>query len=266
MYISATTLTFYAENNDSSSQLGTMSFGESLVCTGTGEGWARVVNASGKVGFCKLDSLTETNPNTGSTALYAQETGVKVYTKATTSSSIMMSLALNDKVTAVAKSADGSWLRLYNGSAYGYARAEYFASTPIHSEEDSSTIGKIISLAKAQTGIKYVYAAQSPSDGFDCSGFTYYVYKNAAGVTLKRTAYTQATDSRFPNVEKSDLKKGDLVFFDTITDEDSYDHVGIYLGNNKFIHASSGAGKIIESSLASGYYSRTYTGAKRVLQ
>jgi len=272
VYVSDTTLVFYAENNTSSSVLGTLSFGESLTCTGTGEGWARVINSGGKTGFCKLSGLTESNPNTGSVVLYAQSSGVKVYSKASTSSSVLDTLDLNAKVTAVATSDDKNWLRLKNGSAYGYVLSEHFATTEVKDDTNSSTVSKIVSLAKQQLGIPYVYAAHSPSAGFDCSGFTYYVYKNAAGITLKRTAHTQGYNSSYPTISKrSDLKVGDLVFFNTVEDgeDDLCDHVGIYIGNNKFIHASSAKGEVTTSSLGSSssdYYYRTYSWGKRILK
>ena len=63
-----------------------------------------------------------------------------------------------------------------------------------------------------------------------------------------------------------DLKRGDLVFFDTVSDSDLSDHAGIYLGNGYFIHASSGGGKVMVSNLASGYYNRVFVWGRRVLQ
>ena len=271
VYVSDTTLVCYAENNTASSVMGTLSFGESLICTGVGEGWARVTNSSNKVGFCKLSGLSETDPNTSNVALYAQSSGVKVYTKASTSSTVLSTLSLNSKVTAIAKSSDNAWVRLKNGSTYGYALSENFATTPVQDDANSATISKIVELARKQLGIPYVYAAQSPSTGFDCSGFTYYVFKNAAGITLKRTAYTQGYNSSYPTIaSRSDLKVGDLVFFNTVDDgaTDLCDHVGIYLGSNQFIHASSAKGEVTISSLGSSssdYYYRTFSWGKRII-
>lgn len=271
VYIASTTLVCYQETSASSKSLGTMSFGESLTCTGTGDGWARVKNSAGKIGYCKLSGLSDTDPNRYSVTMYAQASGVKVYEKATTSSDALTTLNLNAKVTAVAYSSDKSWLRLKNGSSYGYAQAKYFASTQQSSAETSSTVSKVLSLAKKQLGVKYVYAAQSPSSGFDCSGFTYYVFKNAANITLKRTAYTQGYDNKYPKItDRKDLKAGDLVFFNTVDDgaNDLCDHVGIYIGNNEFIHASSAAGEVTTSSLgkdSSSYYYRTFSWGRRII-
>ena len=267
VYISATTLVCYKENKTSSAALGTMSFGEKMTCTGAGDGWARIVNSSGAVGYCKESGITDTNPNTYKVTMYAQSSGVKVYSKASTSSKVLATLSQNSKVTAVAISADKTWVRLKSDSEYGYAKAASLATTEVSSGA-TSTAAAVIALAKKQIGVPYVYAAQSPSAGFDCSGLTYYVYKKAAGVTLKRTAYTQGYNNSYPKIEKvSDLKAGDLVFFNTVSDDaDKCDHVGIYIGSNKFIHASSGKGEVTTSEISSGnYYARTFSWGRRVL-
>ena len=267
VYISATTLAVYASPSTSSASLGTMSFGESLSCTGVNSTWARVVNSSGALGYCKLSGLSDTNPNTYNVTLYAQSSGVKVYSKASTSSTVLTTLSLNAKVTGVAINADKSWIRLKNDSgSYGYVQASSVATTPDSGSTDSATVNKVIALAKAQSGKPYVYGTTGPNS-FDCSGFTYYVFKNAAGITLKRTSESQGYDSSYTKISAiSNLKVGDLVFFNTNSDDaDLCDHVGIYLGSGSFIHASSAGGKVITSSLNSGYYNRTYSWGRRVL-
>ena len=270
VYVTATLLSCYASNSTDSQLLGVMSFGESMTCTGSGTGWLRVVNDAGTVGYCKEDGVSLTNPNTSGTALYAQSAGVKVYKKASTSSDVLMTLSLNAQVTGVALSADKTWVRLYNGSAYGYVESRYLATSPLEDASGDSRIDRIVTLAKSLLGIPYKYAAQSPSDGFDCSGFTYYVYKNAAGITLKRTAYTQGYNDSYTKItSRSSLKVGDLVFFNTVSDDDDLcDHVGIYLGGNQFIHASSAKGEVTISSLGSSssdYYYRTYSWGRRII-
>lgn len=122
----------------------------------------------------------------------------------------------------------------------------------------------VIYVAQQQLGKKYVYATTGPNT-FDCSGLTYYCFKKI-GVTLKRTAYADGYDNNRQKISgTASLKRGDLVFFNTVSDGDLCDHIGIYLGNGYFIHASSGAGKVVVSNLSSGYYNRVYSWGRRVL-
>ena len=270
VYVTATLLSCYASNSTESKLLGVMSFGESMTCTGSGTGWLRVVNDAGAVGYCKEDGVSLSNPNTSGMALYAQSSGVKVYEKASTSSEVLTTLSLNAKVAGVALSSDKAWVRLYNGASYGYAESKNLATSPLEDAAGNSRIDKVVALAKSLQGIPYKYAAQSPSDGFDCSGFTYYVFKNAAGVSLKRTAKTQGYDESYSKItSRASLKVGDLVFFNTVSDDDDLcDHVGIYLGANQFIHASSAKGEVTISSLGSSssdYYYRTFSWGRRII-
>ena len=268
VYVIPTSLPVYASTSTSAKSLGTMYFGQSMTCTGKSSSWARVVNSAGTVGYCDLNSITTANPNIYATTLYAQVSGAKVYKAPSTSYAVLTTLPLNGLVTGVSYNSDRSWYRVQCGSEYGYVEARYFATSPINTGQ-SSAITKVVTLAQQFIGVPYVYAGQSPS-GFDCSGFVYYVFKNAAGITLNRTAYTQGYDDRYPKItNKADLKVGDVLFFNTVTtDSDLCDHAGIYLGNNQFIHASSGGGKVMISSLGtndSSYYYRTYSWARRII-
>lgn len=125
------------------------------------------------------------------------------------------------------------------------------------SSKDAQT-QKAIQIAKSYLGGKYVWGATGPN-AFDCSGFTQYIYKKAYGKTIPRVSYEQAKYGE--KVEKKDLQPGDLVFFDTMN-KGRVSHVGIYIGNNKFIHAANSRSGIIESEL-SGYYAKKYMGARR---
>ncbi len=131
---------------------------------------------------------------------------------------------------------------------------------------EPSLVEQIVELAKQQLGDPYVYAAHGP-DRFDCSGLIYYCYLEVAGIKLARTAYTQGYDESYPKIsDPADLKKGDLVFFNTNSkDSDLSDHSGIYIGGGKVIHASSSAAKVITSDLSSGYYAETFSWGRRVL-
>lgn len=116
----------------------------------------------------------------------------------------------------------------------------------------------VVAFAKQFLGTPYVWAGNSAS-GFDCSGFTHYVYNNF-GISLPRAADGQYNAG--PRV--SELQLGDLVFFSTY--EAGPSHVGIYIGDNQFIHSSSGTGDVTITSLSASFYSERYLGACRVLR
>ena len=117
---------------------------------------------------------------------------------------------------------------------------------------------RIVSSSMDYIGVPYVFGGTSPY-GFDCSGYVQYVFANA-GVSLPRTADVQYEVGT--PISTTDLVSGDLVFFSTYTYGAS--HVGIYLGDNNFIHASSSRGVTIDS-LGSSYWSSHYIGARRIV-
>ena len=119
---------------------------------------------------------------------------------------------------------------------------------------------QIVATAQQYLGIPYKYGGSSPSTGFDCSGFVYYVLKQL-GYSPYRTTSSQYTMGTY--VAKSDLQPGDLVFFQG-TYKSGISHVGIYVGNGKFIHSPS-TGKVISyADLNSTYYVNHYYGARRI--
>jgi cell wall-associated NlpC family hydrolase len=121
----------------------------------------------------------------------------------------------------------------------------------------------IIEYGKSKLGCKYVYGAEGPTT-FDCSGFTQTAFKQA-GVSLSRSAYSVGYGSAGTKIAYSGLVRGDIVCFNTISDSDLSDHVGIYLGSGKFIHASSGKGEVVISDMSSGYYNRVFSWGKRFI-
>ena len=114
--------------------------------------------------------------------------------------------------------------------------------------------------ALSLTGIKYKYGGNSPATGFDCSGFVRYVFHNAANLTLPPTARAIAQIGK--NVKKDELQPGDLVFFNTL--KKAFSHVGIYLGDNKFIHAPSTGKTVQVDSLQNSYWASRFEGAQRL--
>ncbi|PRR74467.1 C40 family peptidase [Neomoorella humiferrea] len=123
----------------------------------------------------------------------------------------------------------------------------------------TTTAKRVAAIARQYLGVPYRWAGTSPS-GFDCSGFTQYVFRQV-GIELPRTASDQAASGS--HVAKEDLQVGDLVFFNTYGTGIS--HVGIYIGNGKFISASSSRGVAIDNIDDPYYWGRRYRGARRVI-
>jgi cell wall-associated NlpC family hydrolase len=119
----------------------------------------------------------------------------------------------------------------------------------------------IADFSKQFNGYKYVYGAASPKSGFDCSGLVKYVY-NHMGIELPRTAKLQ--NHQGTPVTKAELQPGDLVFFATKGGH-SITHVGIYLGDNLFIHAATKHQGVIVSNLGSAYWTKTLVSATRIV-
>ncbi|GEM_PF-797510 len=129
---------------------------------------------------------------------------------------------------------------------------------PVSRQNSGSDVDRILKLAYSLKGIHYRSGGSTPK-GFDCSGFTSYVFKNAAGVSLPRTASGQA--GKGTAVSKSNLRPGDIVYFQTYKKGPS--HVGIYTGGGNFIHASCSKG-ITVTNLSDSYYGPRYLGGRRI--
>ncbi len=119
----------------------------------------------------------------------------------------------------------------------------------------------IIEYAKRFKGVKYVWGGTT-TKGFDCSGFTKYVFGHF-DVTIDRNSTAQAKNGSY--IKKADLMPGDLVFFDTNGGNNRINHVGIYIGNGNMIHSSSSHKGVVISTISSGFYAKSYMTARRVL-
>jgi len=115
--------------------------------------------------------------------------------------------------------------------------------------------------ALSLVGIDYRYGGESPERGLDCSGLIRYVFQHVTGVTLPRTAQELSRIGK--DIRAADLEPGDLVFFNTR--RFAFSHVGIYLGNDRFIHAPSRGGEVGVASLGSAYWQKRYNGARRLV-
>ena len=222
---------------------------------------------------------------------YVDAEGLVVREEASTSSKELDSLSRNDKVEITGE-IDG-WYQIKLNGKTGYVSAKYISDkktvettsrsgstikpesvTPMEDSQEttknedkstgSSTNGSsgtsVVEYAKQYLGCKYVAGGSSPEGGFDCSGFTSYVYKHF-GISLSRSSKGQINDGIA--VEKSNLQPGDIVVFNNSSNT-SIGHVGIYIGGNSFIHAANPKEGVIITSLSSSYYQKRYVGARRV--
>jgi peptidoglycan endopeptidase LytE len=135
------------------------------------------------------------------------------------------------------------------------------AAVPVSRSGDNISGTRLVEDASQYLGTPYKYGGSGPG-GFDCSGFTSYIYSRA-GISLPRTAAGQYSVGFA--VEKSDLQPGDLLFF--AGGGSGIDHVGIYAGNGQMVHSSSPrSGGVVYTPLSSSYYANSYVGARRVLR
>jgi cell wall-associated NlpC family hydrolase len=109
-------------------------------------------------------------------------------------------------------------------------------------------------------GVPYKRGGTSAETGFDCSGFVKTIYEQTAGLILPRRAEQQAAATQ--RIDKSDLQPGDLVFFNTM--RRAFSHVGIYVGNGKFIHAPKPGAEVRVEDMGVAYWNRRFDGARRV--
>lgn len=109
-------------------------------------------------------------------------------------------------------------------------------------------------------GIRYRYGGDSPASGFDCSGFVRYVFKDVWDTRLPRSSAEISLVGR--KIRPADLEPGDLVFYNTL--RRPYSHVGIYIGENRFIHAPASGGRVRIESMDLDYWKKRFNGARRL--
>lgn len=189
----------------------------------------------------------------------------RVYSTTDTSSKVIVKVYKNQSVTVLCSS--GNWYKIKTrNSKVGWVKKDTLTlkrstiSRGGSNERDSNpaTRQNVVDYAKRYLGCDYAWGGTSPS-GFDCSGFVQYVFKHF-GINLNRTAEDQSYNGSY--ISKSNLLPGDMVFFGHSS---NIDHAGIYIGSNKFIHASTYNKGVIISSLSEDTYVRKYRTARRVL-
>ncbi len=236
----------------------------------------------------------EENTDLSFTKGYINSSSVNVRKGPSTDTEIVTTLILNTGVAITAQT--GDWYKVTYGDYTGYIYKPLISETPTvtnrgnavrqpetteaqaptEDEEQKTTDSanneiptvpsnsaagdQIVSFARQYLGYRYVYGGTTPSTGFDCSGFIYYIYKSC-GYSISRSLSAQANTGTA--VSKSELQAGDIVFFNN-TSSGALGHVGIYIGNGTMIHAANSKRGVVTDTINSGYYNTYYYTARRI--
>lgn len=209
------------------------------------------------------NNKTESIGNIGSVKTPQSETGNAIDSSITNKTEAGHSYdPLTDPKTANGKTSNSSTDSAVQTDVEGNSGSNTESQTGIGNEFLNR---EIVEYAESFLGVKYSYGGTTPDTGFDCSGFTKYVFEKF-GIQLERIAADQAEQGN--EVLKDELLPGDLIFSDTDGGNNNITHVGIYIGDGLFINAASGSssGKVIISDLNSSYWQKTYMMARRVLK
>ena len=226
-YVSATSVNVRAEANTNSSVVTTITLNTKVEVSLEENGWSKV-KVNNKEGYILSSLLSNTQTQTSRSLNTSRTSQTTSTTNANTNNNTN-----NNKQTTTQAQTSTQNTSSSNGSA-------------------------IVATAKKYLGYRYVYGGASPSTGFDCSGFTSYVYKQY-GISLNRTAAGQYSNG--VAVSRANLQPGDLVMFG----KSGINHVAIYIGGGQIIHASTPATGVRIDSLSTSYYNRNYAGARRII-
>ncbi len=225
------------------------------------DGWYKI-NYAGSVGYVSADYLIIDQDNAFETYGRVNDSGVNLRAETNTDCDILAVLDKNTGVTVTAFE-DGWYFVTCEFGTQGYIRSDFLDLTAYGASQSGSAI---VDLAMAQLGTRYVWGGAAPG-GFDCSGFTMYVYKQF-GYSIPHTASGQWKSGIGQRVYSiGELQPGDLVLFNDPSRNagKACSHVGIYIGNGQHIHASSSRnGGVIISDLTDGYYNRYFIGGIHV--
>ncbi len=123
------------------------------------------------------------------------------------------------------------------------------------------TASELVMSAMNFLGVPYRRGGSSLEGGFDCSGFTRHIFENTVGLALPRRADEQAQSAGLTKIGREELRPGDLVFFNTM--RRTFSHVGIYIGDDKFVHAPKPGAEVRVDDMREAYWARRFTGARR---
>ena len=229
MYVNSQSVNLRQKADKTSQVIKSLTLNTKVTVLSSTNGWA-YVDVNGTKGYIAENLLTSTQKETSRSGLTTREQANSNATKTESNSSTTSAVNTTSKSTTTSN------------------------TNTTESTASSKSGSSVVSYAKQFLGCKYVYGGTSPS-GFDCSGFTQYVYKHF-GVNLNRTAAAQYSNGK----SVTSLQAGDLVMFG----KSGINHVGIYIGGNTFIHAANKSQGVRTDSMSTGYYKTNYVGARRI--
>lgn len=268
--VTADALRLRAETDTASSILATAVKDETVVVLeDAGDGWYRVDYKSVE-GFMSADYLTVAAQADVSIGYGLVQTGgVTLNVRTGPGAGYDLVTALHDRTVVEIIGIDNGWYKISYKDMTGYVSSDYMVTckdaTGSRGDDkvlpyNASMGAQIVAYAQQFLGVPYVWGGNGPNC-FDCSGFTKYVYSHF-GVTLNRTATAQLSNG--VSVAWGEWQPGDLIFFNNGVGAGRASHVGIYVGDGMFIHASTNTYAVQYSSLYTTCYTNTYTAARRL--
>lgn len=265
----------YSSPSNKSNTIGSIPIGSTVVL-GKQEGDFFQVFFEEEIGYVESTYLVSSKPQekpvednqnnvlSGKYVMITSSSGLNLRQAPDTSSQVLSTIPSETYADLIED--NGSWLKVkYNGKI-GYISSEFGKITDKKETIPVTTnanVTQVINFAMSHLGKPYIYGSTNLNVGTDCSGFTYAVFKQF-GINLNRVSRDQYLNGT-PVNSKKDLLPGDLVFFNT-GGNTRISHVGIYIGNNQYIHCTDSKNQgVIISSLNSDYALKTYYGARRVL-
>lgn len=260
--VTASVLDVRGGNWDEAEKIGEITEGTGVHIISIADGWAEIFY-HGISGYVKADSIKvlpgyEVVPKTYAGVLYGRVNASVLNVRADASFEAQVCRQLPRGTKVEIRGVQGDFYIIENGDWNAFVAKQYIDLITYEEYSAQPQGSKVVEIAMQYLGTPYRYGGSSPA-GFDCSGFTSFVYRQL-GITLNRTAAGQASDG--VAVSKSELAPGDLVLFYI---NGRIGHAGIYVGDGNMIHSPRPGRSVCIETISSGYYASRFACARRIL-